>query len=184
MENIKLSSRIYRHLYNATANPTPIRKNCGELCGRACCRPAPRGELGIYLFPGEETMFSRRENWLTWEEHDPVEHGFPVSWNEPVYFVRCSGSCPREMRPLACRFFPLAPHLNRDGSLRLIYETLDLPYRCPLITSGTPLEPRFINMVETAWEILLRDRRIGDLVREDSRLREENGLPVQVVSRA
>lgn len=169
---------MYTHLYNITAHPTPLKTNCGELCGRACCRPGRHGELGIYLFPGEETMYTGREDWLTWEEHDPVEHDFPASWPVPVYFVRCNGACPRNMRPLACRFFPLAPHLHRDGTLRLIYETLSLPYRCPLITGVVPLEPEFVSTVKTAWEIMLRDRRIRNLVEEDSRQREADGLPV------
>lgn len=182
MKHTGLTPEIYRHLYNITAAPTPLRDNCGILCGHICCRPGKHGELGIYLFPGEETMFTRREKWLTWEEHDPAEHGFPRSWEGPVFFIRCNASCPRELRPLACRFFPLAPHLHRDGKLQMVYETMDLPYQCPLITSAIPLQPEFTRTAKIAWEIMLRDRRIRDLVEVDSRLREEDGLPVIVVT--
>ncbi len=178
----RLTPDTYRYLYKITAQPTPLKKNCGELCGRACCKPGKHGELGIYLFPGEEAMFTRSEDWLTWEEHDPVKYDFPASWPAPVYFVSCNGSCPRDMRPLACRFFPLALHLHRDGTMQLIYETLELPYSCPLITGNMPLEPEFIRIVGKAWKIMLQDRRIRDLVEEDSRQREEDGLPVVPVS--
>lgn len=178
-----LKARDYKHLYGITAGPTPLKDNCGELCGSACCRPGKHGELGMYLFPGEEVMFSRREDWLIWEEHDPADYDFPASWQGTVYFVRCNGACPREMRPLACRFFPLAPHLHRDGRLQLIYETMDLPYRCPLITTHHPLEPGFISAVEQTWRVLLTNRLIRDLVEADSRRREEDGLPVRVITK-
>jgi hypothetical protein len=173
----------YQKLYSLTAGVTPLPEDCGMLCGSICCRPGRHNELGIYLFPGEEDMFTRRESWLEWEEQDPVEQCFPASWPAPVYFVRCTAPCPRESRPLACRFFPLAPHLQRDGTLLLIYETLDLPYTCPLIAGGVPLQEKFIHATRLAWQIMLGDGRIRDLVKEDSRYREEKKLPLRVVER-
>jgi hypothetical protein len=177
-----LTPKDYQYLYRITAGPTPLPGDCGTLCGSVCCRPGKHDELGIYLFPGEQAMFTRRENWLQWEEHDPAEHFFPASWPKPVYFVRCTRPCPREARPLACRFFPLAPHLQRDGTMLLIYETMDLPYSCPLITQNKPLQKEFVAAVNAAWQIMLRDRRIRDLVEEDSRYREEQNLPLRIVT--
>ena len=179
-----LTPEIYNHLYQITASSTPLKTNCGELCGSACCRPGKHEDLGMYLYPGEEAMFTRREDWLAWEEHNPADYNFPASWKGPVYFVRCNGVCPREMRPLACRFFPLAPHLHRDGKLYLIYETLELPYQCPLITASNPLDPGFISIMQQTWQIMLTDQRIRDLVEEDSHQREEDGLPVVPVGQS
>lgn len=179
--NALLTPEDYHYLYRITAEPTPLRKNCGTLCGSVCCQPGPHNELGIYLFPGEEVMFTRRENWLIWEAQDPAEQLFPTSWPNPVYFVRCMGPCPREARPLACRFFPLTPHLQPDGRLLLIYETLELPYQCPLIVTGQPLQKKFIQTVNTAWLLMLKDQRIRDFVEEESRDREARGIPLQVL---
>lgn len=170
----------YKLLYQITKEPNPLNENCGRLCDNICCNPGHKNELGMYLFPGEETMFTMRENWLEWEIQNPV--GFPDSWREPVYFLRCTSPCPREKRPLSCRFFPLTPHLQQDGNILLIYETLNLPYKCPLITSNITLQAKFIHTTEVAWKILLKDERIHDLVKQDSRDREENNLPIQVVT--
>ena len=176
-----LSRKDYQYLYHLTAASTPLQEDCGALCGRACCQPGKNNDLGIYLFPGEEILFNQKESWLIWETQDPIEQLFPTSWPTPVYFVRCTGSCPREARPLACRFYPLAPHLQRDGSLHLIYETLDTPYVCPLITKDLPLQNKFIQTVTTAWQVMLQDPRIRDFVEEESRYREVQAMPLRVI---
>ncbi|WP_286726274.1 hypothetical protein [Pelotomaculum sp. PtaB.Bin117] len=45
--------RIYRLLDDIT----PLAVDCGRLCGSACCSEWEQG-AGIYLLPGEESMFS------------------------------------------------------------------------------------------------------------------------------
>jgi len=176
-----LTANDYAYLYHLTAGPTPLKKDCGTICGSVCCRPGRDNELGIYLFPGEEVMFDRQESWLIWESQDPAEQLFPASWPNPVYFVRCSSLCPREARPLACRFFPLAPQLQRDGKLLIIYETLDLPYCCPLMTEDLPMQNKFVQTVAAAWQLMLKDPRIRDFVEEESRYRETQALPLRVI---
>lgn len=170
-----LTPEDYRKLYQLTEKVTPLASDCGQLCSSVCCRPNPKDSLGMYLFPGEEVMFTRKEDWLEWEEHDPQEYLFPISWKDTVYFIKCKRPCPRDMRPLACRFFPLTPHLLRDGTLLMIYETMSLPYNCPLIAHKLPLEPNFIQTVGHCWQVLLQDPRIRDLIAEDSLEREEDG---------
>ncbi|MFZ5647030.1 MAG: hypothetical protein ACOY30_05355 [Bacillota bacterium] len=164
----------YRYLYQLTNNVTPLEDDCGLLCGSVCCRPDHKNSLGVYLFPGEESLFPGDEEWFTREYHDPCEHGFPDNWKEPVHFLKCCGPCDREKRPLACRFFPLAPHLLSDGTLLLTYETARLPYRCPLVYKKIPLKEDFIEKVALSWSLLLEDIRIRRLVDEDSRERERN----------
>ncbi|WP_018084454.1 hypothetical protein [Desulfurispora thermophila] len=165
----------YERLYQITAHVTPLAGDCGQLCGKACCQPDATNSLGIYLFPGEEAVLHLPQPWLDWEMHDPRRYDFPASWQEPVHFVKCTRPCPRTLRPLACRFFPLAPHLLRDGQLLLIYETMSLPYRCPLIVMRSRLERQFIETTAAAWRELLQNRQIYDLVWEDSRQREAEG---------
>jgi len=172
-----MSAKIvnYQKLYNITENMTPLADDCGKLCGKICCRPDKNNTLGMYLYPGEEEMFTREEDWLRWERRNPGEDDFPASWNNLVYFICCTKPCPRKHRPLNCRLFPLAPHLLKDGTLLLIYETLYLPYTCPLIKRKTPLRQDFIDAVAHCWQELLTDRRISDLVEMDSREREKEG---------
>ncbi|KJS16080.1 MAG: hypothetical protein VR69_10775 [Peptococcaceae bacterium BRH_c4b] len=162
----------YEYIYAITAKTTPLDSDCGELCGSICCRPHRKKVLGMYLFPGEETMFSGAENWLDYERHDPLLYDFPDNWEYPVFFVKCTPPCPRQARPLSCRLFPLAPHLLQDGTLLIIHETIILPYRCPLITRKIPLRVDFIETVALTWQELLKDDRIYRLVEEDSRQRE------------
>lgn len=177
----KLSPADYHYLYELTAQVTPLPDDCGLLCGSICCRQNGEDTLGVYLFPGEEVMFSGREKWLAWEIQDRDEQSFPASWPQEIYFVRCLDFCARELRPLACRFFPLAPHFTDNGELLLIYETLPLPYRCPLITNKIPLQHEFIQVVARSWQVLLFDKRIWDLVEEDTRERRCEGKQIEVV---
>ncbi|OPY58424.1 MAG: hypothetical protein A4E55_00916 [Pelotomaculum sp. PtaU1.Bin035] len=163
----------YKRLYDITCDVTPIYSDCGKLCGSICCQPDNDNTLGMYLFPGEENMFTMKENWLQWEKRYPAEDDFPKSWDYPVYFIRCTKPCPRERRPLNCRLFPLAPHLLKDNKLILIHETLDLPYSCTLIKRKTPLRKDFIEVVAQCWQELLKDPRIRDLVAIDSLEREK-----------
>jgi len=172
-----LTKKDYSYLYKLTAHVTPLKTDCGLLCRQACCQPNKQDTLGIYLFPGEESMFTGNEDWLVWESQDPRKQFFPASWPAPVYFVKCTRACPRELRPLSCRFFPLAPHLLRNGQLLLILEDMPLPYNCPLIKRKTPLRRDFIQAVAESWQLMVGDERIRDLVEEDSRDREALSLP-------
>ena len=177
-----LTAQDYQYLYKLTDFPTPLRSNCGLLCEQVCCAPGINNDLGVYLFPGEEIMFTRQEDWLIWENQDPEEQQFPDSWTAPVHFLRCIASCSRHQRPLACRFFPLAPYLQQDNHLLLIYETMALPYRCPLIYDDIPLWDSFVRSTQEAWRIMLSDHRIKDYVVEESRYLENQGLPIRLAT--
>lgn len=178
-----MSNKIvdYKKLYSITNTITPLDGDCGELCSKICCQPDSGDNLGVYLYPGEECMFTGKENWLQWEQRHPAEDDFPPSWKYPVYFVRCTRPCPREQRPLNCRFFPLTPHLLKDNTLLLIHETLKLPYLCPLIAGRTPLRKDFIEVTARCWQELLKNPRILDLVKMDSREREREGCRPHIV---
>lgn len=155
--------------------------DCGLLCGAACCVPSEQNqkdeqELGIYLLPGEEKLFTRKEPWLQWSVEEAEDFDFPDSWHGKIYFVRCTcaPSCPREKRPLQCRFFPAAPHITEDGRLVLIYSDLELPYVCPLIRDRRELNRDFLKATYTVWTHLLRDPLLYDLVAYDSEFRRGN----------
>lgn len=173
----KLTKDDYLEIYQILNQATPLKEDCGKICDKLCCKQ-DNENLGMYLLPGEETMFDRSKEWLVWEEHNPTDYDFPASWTEKVFFIRCLRDCPREKRPIQCRTFPLAPHLTKEGTLTLIRETLPLPYQCPLIEKRISLEKDFILAVYQAWSRLIQDYRIYDLVKLDSQERPE---PLELV---
>lgn len=166
MDDIRKWKAIYRLLNHVETEVF----DCGTLCGCACCRNTENeGEMGIYLLPGEEKILresEKEEDWLTWEEQDSEETGFPASWAGPVYFVNCKTPpfCPRKWRPLQCRTFPLKPVINDTGVLEMIWEDDVLPYSCPIIEKNMPIHDDFYRATYTVWTHLLRDKRIMDLV--------------------
>ncbi|MCR4724804.1 MAG: hypothetical protein K5772_05185 [Clostridia bacterium] len=177
------TERTFRAIYRLLDRVSPLDADCGQLCGAACCTSAYEDgeEMGIFLLPGEEQLHSPDDSWLDWSAESAADLGFPDSWTGDVCFVHCKTPphCPREKRPIQCRTFPLAPHLSEDGELTLVYNDLDLPYRCPLIDGQTPLNDNFVQATQTVWEHLIRDPRIRDMVREDSIEREQAILQLQ-----
>ncbi|MEG0392727.1 MAG: hypothetical protein RR626_08195 [Anaerovoracaceae bacterium] len=169
-----IKKSTYQAIYRLLNRVSPLDGDCGALCGAACC--TPEGEdLGIYLLPGEEKIFTQKESWLHWHHERAEDYDFPDSWFGKVYFIRCATPplCVRELRPLQCRFYPLAPHLTEDGTLVLILSTADIPYVCPLISEKMSLNPDFIKATYTVWKRLIKDPLIYDLIELDSSDREE-----------
>ena len=190
MDDIRKWRAVYRLLNKVETEVY----DCGTLCGSACCACNKEAEdLGIYLFPGEHLLFQEMLNagsslygleaavrnesgtedavpgiadWLEWSSEDPRELGFPDSWTEPVYFLKCrtAPSCPRQLRPLQCRTFPLKPVIGDNGVLEMIWNDEDLPYHCPIIEKNMPIHDDFYKATYTVWSHLMRDPRIFDLV--------------------
>jgi len=168
----------YQAIYRLLNRVSPIDGDCGLLCGNRCCicDDAKSGklkdvELGMYLLPGEDKVYTRREDWLAWNVDPAEECHFPESWRGGVYFVRCLNPphCVRSLRPLQCRTFPLAPYITKDGYFHLILDTSPLPYTCPLVAERAPLNTSFITATYTAWKRLISDPLIYDLVALDSK---------------
>ena len=86
-------------------NVTPLKKDCGRVCGARCCRPLEGEETGMLLFPGEAEAYADREGWV-------------VRQAAQGDIVVCPGTCDREERPLSCRLFPLLPLIERFAGLR------------------------------------------------------------------
>ena len=100
---------LYRYLYRLLDRETPLRaRDCGKLCNGACCEESDEGE-GMYLFPGEEKLFSDKESCYFIDSTD-------FSYGEKTAKILiCKGKCRRNMRPLSCRIFPLVPHRTNQG---------------------------------------------------------------------
>ncbi|HOV80331.1 MAG TPA: hypothetical protein PK728_09540 [Bacillota bacterium] len=159
----------WARVYGLLNDVTPLPADCGLLCGSVCCTEWEKG-AGMYLLPGEETMFTGSENWLSWEEHSADEYEFCPSWQGKFFFVQCKGACPREKRPFACRTFPVAPYLTLDGNLTLRLEEAAAVI-CPLVRTGdiNLLDRRFLARARLAWDELIRDPLIRDDVEWGSR---------------
>lgn len=165
-----LTKDDFKAVYALLDKVTPLEKDCGILCNKICCSEWDK-DVGVYLLPGEECMFSMDEDWLVWETHSPKDYEFAPSWTQDVYFIKCTKPCPRNKRPFACRTFPLTAYLTEDGTLKLIFDPNSIPI-CPLTQVGNLdiLQPRFIQNVRKAWRLLLKDPLVYDDVFWQSRV--------------
>ncbi len=179
-----IRKKTYQAIYRLLDRVSPLEYDCGTLCGAACCTCSDESEdLGIYLLPGEEKLFTRKETWLEWSVQRAEDFDFPPSWHGNIFFIKCTSPphCPREKRPLQCRFFPLAPHITEDGILHLILCTTRLPYSCPLITENRKMTDPFIEATYTVWKHLIADPLIFDLVLMDSQDRDFEKAPLYFI---
>ena len=113
---------------------TPLRSDCGQLCGAACCQADEDGQGGMYLFPGEEALL-------------------PGAGGDFAPIYTCEGACAREERPLACRIFPLTPVKKENGwGVKMDVRARAM---CPLSRSGTRgLDPDFVRAVREAVRLI------------------------------
>ena len=111
---------IILRAYGILGGLTPLERDCGELCGKACCSADEDGQGGMLLFPGEEELCAG-----DWCEINDAPAGRILTCLEP---------CPRDKRPLACRIFPLSPVFSK-GSWTV---RMDARARvmCPLVRYG------------------------------------------------
>ena len=120
---------------------TPLRRDCGRVCGGACCQSDEDGQGGMLLFPGEEKLYADLPPGFSLEKNDQVLPG--------ALLLVCSGSCDRDARPLSCRLFPLLP--IRGGAVldRRAWAV------CPLMASGIAgLNGDFVRTVTAAGDLL------------------------------
>lgn len=148
-------------LYGRLENITPLADDCGRLCGKKCCSPREEG-LGIYLFPGEEKLFPGGEGWYRVMEYGPGAEYFT---GDRGLMISCTGMCPRERRPMACRLFPMAPYINKAGQLEIIYDR-DALFICPLVRSGDvkTIDRSFLEAVRQVWEELAEEGEVRESV--------------------
>lgn len=141
---------------------TPLKRDCGRVCGARCCRSCEGEETGMLLFPGEETLYRDREGWRILD-------------TDSGKLVICPGECNREERPLSCRLFPLLPVI-RNGVVRA---AMDQRARavCPLARQGIrAVDPAFAEAVREAGGLLAGDeaqrRMLERLTAEQDELRQ------------
>ena len=66
-------------------------------------------------------------------------------------------------------------------NLYLIYQKGQLPYSCPLISERIPLNRDFIETTYEAWQTLMQEPLIYDLIMLDSEIRIEDNEDIDIV---
>jgi hypothetical protein len=157
----------------------PLDGDCGELCGRICCQEY-EPNVGMYLLPGEECMFTGKEPWLTWRYQWAKRHDFPPEWKGLVQFAMCQGTCPRERRPIQCRTFPLMPYLDPQGNLEMRLDALSGSLICPVVRQpeAHPVKPEFVRNAREAWAVLVKDPLVrADVAYQSRKLDQDREAP-------
>jgi hypothetical protein len=114
---------------------TPLKMDCGRLCGAACCQQDETGENGMLLLPFEEKLYRKPIDEFDYQlvDDDSLVKG-------GVRLV-CTGECPREHRPDVQISAELDP---RAWAV------------CPLLEQGgmRAMDSAFITAVEEAGRLL------------------------------
>ena len=132
-------------------NITPLKTDCGRICGAKCCRSLEGEETGMLLFPGEEKYYRDKPGW-------------EIRKAETGKLLICAGECERDERPLACRMFPLLP-LLRNGDIKTAVD-LRAKAVCPLARQGIrAMDPAFRAAVKEAGETLLAEEAQAGFLR-------------------
>lgn len=159
------SAYIYLQIYRMFDDVTPIPADCGQLCGKACCKG---DDMGMYLFPGEKAVYDLLSP--SWNGIEPSNMTYSHNgrkYSVPIIF--CSGKCDRYQRPLACRIFPLTPYLNKDGKLEVIVDPRAKSI-CPMAKAlyVSDFSPSFVKNIKRAFTLLIKNPRIRAFITEYS----------------
>lgn len=158
---------------NLLADVTPLKTNCGRLCGGACCEADETGENGMLLFPYEETFYTNRIEGFAFH----LENDNTLMKNGKR--LVCEGTCPREHRPLSCRLFPLRIAMATDETGAFTRARAEIDPRawavCPLPEEGglRALNPEFIKAVEAAGDVLLQNVYMLEALHNEQRFLDE-----------
>lgn len=155
--------KVIRKAYKVLENVTPLKYDCGGLCGCECCKGDT--QTGMILFPGEEELLKESACFKLSKTSDGK------------HFAVCSGNCDRKHRPISCRIFPLFPVLEENK----IY-VLDDPRAagiCPLARGEKIIDNKFVNAVYKSGKILSKNeetcavlKNLTDEIREVLTLRQ------------
>lgn len=145
-----MSKDYYNRLYNkakrAIGKHTPLRADCGQLCGGACCKGDEN--TGMILFPHETTALETKKC----ESHT---------------LAVCNGSCNREDRPLGCMIFPFFPCIDEENNIVVKPDLRGLSV-CPMLhhTDEIKFDRVFLRRVKRVGRILSRDEACRKMMKE------------------
>ena len=142
--------KLYAEVNGIIGDKTPLKKDCGQVCGGACCKGD--SDTGMLLFPFEDTT-------LTIKEKDGVR------------LCVCDGSCNRDERSLSCKIFPFFPYVTSEGKIKVIPDVRGIN-TCPLVSHfpEVKFDRGFLYRVKKVGRLLYADedcRRILDDTRRE-----------------
>lgn len=135
---------IYEKVNKMLRDVTPLKCDCGQLCGKNCCKGDEN--TGMLLFPGERTELKTIN----------TENGM---------LAICNGTCDRNSRPLSCMIFPFFPIITDKGKIKAVID-----YRgygiCPMVKNEEIIKfnRKFIKTVEKAGKLLYTDEDIKEFM--------------------
>jgi len=146
---------LYKKVYRLLLHSTPMKYDCGILCGSKCC--SGDEESGMQLFPGEEIVL---------EPHGFLRVSKKHLEDMDILFATCQGTCRRNLRPLSCRIYPLVPYLDKAGRLSIV-EDPRAKYICPLLKyhDSFKVDKLFKRKVLQAFRLLVQDAEIHSYIR-------------------
>ena len=141
-----MNDALIQKAYAILGDLTPLKTDCGALCGAACCQSDVDGQGGVALLPPEQARLSQ----VDW-----AQMGRDCAMDAPM--LLCRAACDRELRPYLCRIFPLCPVQRPDGRWTV---RMDARARavCPLARSGLKgLDPDFVRAAARSAAALAQD---------------------------
>lgn len=140
---------LLRRAYALLEDVTPLKYNCGLLCGGACCKSDTvnsETEGGMSLLPYEDVLIGGCE-------------GFEVKETVDGKVLICDGSCERIFRPFMCRIFPYYASIDTDtGKISLKIDPRSVNV-CPMAVKqkGTRHSVFFHRNAVRAVRLLMKD---------------------------
>ena len=140
---------FYKKAYAIMGESTPLKTDCGVLCGSACCKGDEN--TGMLLFPGEPCSALAKK---------PAAAGT---------LCVCGGKCERETRPLSCRIFPFFPKITQNGRVKAVFDARALRL-CPLLTHCDEIrfDSEFIKKIKKLGYLLSRDEASKAFLQEQN----------------
>lgn len=143
---MRSKERYYKNFYKKAneiiGDKTPLKKDCGLICGGACCKG--NEDTGMLLFPFEKTRLNIKEK-------------------DSVRLAVCEGKCQRKDRPLSCKIFPFFPYVTPEGKIKVVPDVRGRSI-CPIVTN--------YNDIKLDRGFLYRVKRLGDFLYADEGCRE------------
>lgn len=162
-----MNAELIQRVYEAIGGSTPMKTDCGAICGAACCSVDEDGQGGVCLLPPEAEALKD----ISWGEIRHDEH-----MDAPM--LMCTDFCDRSLRPFLCRIFPLCPVIGKSGRWTV---RMDARARavCPLHRSGlNGLDPEFVRGCARAVRILAEDAEGEAFLRRWAEIEEEFRKPI------
>ncbi len=152
-----MNADILNKTLSLLENVTPLKTDCGLLCGASCCRDNGEAGSAVWLLPGEE------DGDFSWAEVSDT--ATPVT-GTPMKQIYCNAFCERTKRPFLCRIFPLSPYYSKTKSIWSVRMDRRAAALCPLFMCGIRgLDPVFTGTCREAVRLIASDPEGEQLLR-------------------